>query len=78
MSPREREREGERKILLATTQSECIGKRAKSILLGGRMMASSYLHMYTRPIEGLKTHFLPYSHRLFNLRACLYYAYLPY
>lgn len=41
MSPRERE--GERKILLATTQSECIGKRAKSILLGGRMMASSYL-----------------------------------
>lgn len=41
MSPRERE--GERKILLATTQSECIGKRAKSRLLGGRMMASSYL-----------------------------------
>lgn len=40
MSPRERGRE---KILLATTQSECIGKRAKSILLGGRMMASSYL-----------------------------------
>lgn len=38
-----REREEERKILLATTQSECIGKRAKSRLLGGRMMASSYL-----------------------------------
>lgn len=72
MSPREREREGERKILLATTQSECIGKRAKSILLGGRMTAS-----YTRPIEGFETHLLPYSHRLFNLRACLYYAYLP-
>lgn len=38
-----REREGREKILLATTQSECIGKRAKSRLLGGRMMASSYL-----------------------------------
>lgn len=34
---------GREKILLATTQSECIGKRAKSILLGGRIMASSYL-----------------------------------
>lgn len=42
MFPRERER-GREKILLATTQSECIGKRAKSRLLGGRMMASSYL-----------------------------------
>lgn len=40
LCPRER---GKEKILLATTQSECIGKRAKSRLLGGRMMASSYL-----------------------------------
>lgn len=42
LCPRERER-GREKILLATTKNECIGKRAKSILLGGRMMASSYL-----------------------------------